>query len=37
MIHSGGISINHIKITDPDKEIELSPQTKVKIGKRDFF
>lgn len=37
MIHSGGIRINHIKITDPDKEIELSPQTKVKIGKRDFF
>ncbi|WP_343610139.1 tyrosine--tRNA ligase [Chryseobacterium oranimense] len=37
MIHSGGISINHIKITDPDKEIELFPQTKVKIGKRDFF
>ncbi|SHG72683.1 tyrosyl-tRNA synthetase [Chryseobacterium oranimense] len=37
MIHSGGIRINHIKITDPDKEIELFPQTKIKIGKRDFF
>ncbi|UWX60695.1 tyrosine--tRNA ligase [Chryseobacterium oranimense] len=37
MIRSGGIQINHIKITDPDEEIELFPQTKVKIGKRDFF
>jgi len=37
MIESGGIQINHIKITDPDKKIELLPETKVKIGKRDFF
>ncbi len=37
MIRSGGIQVNHIKITDPDEEIELLPQTKVKIGKRDFF
>ncbi|MCT2562805.1 tyrosine--tRNA ligase [Chryseobacterium herbae] len=37
MIQSGGIQINHIKITDPDEEIELLPQTKVKIGRRDFF
>ncbi|WP_223606236.1 tyrosine--tRNA ligase [Chryseobacterium sp. OSA05B] len=37
MIQSGGIQINQIKITDPDEEIELLPQTKVKIGRRDFF
>ncbi|REC79768.1 tyrosine--tRNA ligase [Chryseobacterium elymi] len=37
MIQSGGIQINHIKITNPDEEIELLPQTKVKIGRRDFF
>lgn len=37
MIQSGGIQINHIKITDPDQEIELLLQTKIKIGKRDFF
>jgi len=37
MIRSGGIQVNHIKITDPDEEIELFPQTKIKIGKRDFF
>jgi tyrosyl-tRNA synthetase len=37
MIRSGGIQVNHIKITDPDEEIELFAQTKVKIGKRDFF
>ncbi|WP_223560081.1 tyrosine--tRNA ligase [Chryseobacterium lathyri] len=37
MIQSGGIQVNHIKITDPDEEIELLSQTKVKIGRRDFF
>ncbi|KFF16030.1 tyrosine--tRNA ligase [Chryseobacterium sp. JM1] len=37
MIQSGGIQINHIKITEPDEEIELLPATKVKIGRRDFF
>ncbi|PQA95771.1 tyrosine--tRNA ligase [Chryseobacterium shigense] len=37
LIRSGGIQINHIKITDPDQEIELLLQTKIKIGKRDFF
>ncbi|KMQ65656.1 tyrosyl-tRNA synthetase [Chryseobacterium angstadtii] len=37
MIQSGGIQINSIKITDPDQEIELLKETKIKIGKRDFF
>jgi tyrosyl-tRNA synthetase len=37
MIQSGGIQVNHIKITDPDEEIELLSQTKVKIGRTDFF
>lgn len=37
MIQSGGIQINQIKITDPAQEIELLVQTKIKIGRRDFF
>lgn len=37
MIQSGGIQINHIKIIDPDQEIELLAETKIKIGRRDFF
>lgn len=37
LIESGGIQINTIKITDCDQEMELIPQTKIKIGKRGFF
>ncbi|PTT34775.1 tyrosine--tRNA ligase [Chryseobacterium sp. HMWF028] len=37
LIGNGGIQINTMKITDSDKEMELIPQTKIKIGKRGFF
>lgn len=37
LIESGGIQINTLKITDPNQEIELKPQTKIKIGRRNFF
>lgn len=37
LIQSGGIQINNIKVMDPDQEIELLVQTKIKIGRRDFF
>ncbi|MDR3026239.1 tyrosine--tRNA ligase [Chryseobacterium sp.] len=37
LIENGGIQINNTKIINPDEEIELSPQTKIKIGRRGFF
>ncbi|MDR6487631.1 tyrosyl-tRNA synthetase [Chryseobacterium vietnamense] len=37
LIESGGIQINTIKITDADEKMELTPQTKIKIGRRGFF
>lgn len=37
LIESGGIQINTLKITDPNQEIELKPQSKIKIGRRNFF
>ncbi|MGG5208632.1 tyrosine--tRNA ligase [Chryseobacterium sp. MIQD13] len=37
LIQSGGIQINTIKITDPEQEIELLKETKIKIGRRSFF
>nr|WP_315026869.1 tyrosine--tRNA ligase [uncultured Chryseobacterium sp.] len=37
LIESGGAQINTHKITDPNKEISLLSQTKIKIGKRNFF
>lgn len=37
LIENGGIQINTTKITDSNEEIELIPQTKIKIGKRGFF
>lgn len=37
LIESGGIQINTIKIMDSDQEMELIPQTKIKIGRRGFF
>lgn len=37
LIENGGIQINSTKITDSNEEIELIPQTKIKIGRRGFF
>ncbi|MBB6331567.1 tyrosyl-tRNA synthetase [Chryseobacterium sediminis] len=37
LIENGGVQINNIKITNADEEMELTPQTKIKIGKRSFF
>ncbi|MFC3159131.1 tyrosyl-tRNA synthetase [Chryseobacterium arachidis] len=37
LIENGGIQINNVKMTDPNEEIDLLKQTKIKIGKRDFF
>lgn len=37
LIENGGIQINNSKITDSNEEMELIPQTKIKIGKRGFF
>ncbi|AZA77738.1 tyrosine--tRNA ligase [Chryseobacterium sp. G0186] len=37
LIQSGGVQINSVKVTDPDQEIELLKETKIKIGKRIFF
>lgn len=37
VIMSGGIQVNHEKITDPDTLIELKEGTKIKIGKLHFF
>ena len=37
LIESGGIQINTIKITNSNEEMELTSQTKIKIGRRGFF
>ena len=37
LIQSGGVQINSIKMTEPDEEIELVKETKIKIGRRNFF
>ncbi|WP_276876961.1 tyrosine--tRNA ligase [Chryseobacterium joostei] len=37
LIISGGVQMNSIKMTEPDQEIELLKETKIKIGKRTFF
>jgi tyrosyl-tRNA synthetase len=37
LIENGGIQVNNIKITDANEEMELIPQTKIKIGRRGFF
>ncbi|WP_114820389.1 tyrosine--tRNA ligase [Chryseobacterium sp. KLBC 52] len=37
LIENGGVQINTIKITDSNEEMELIPQTKIKIGRRGFF
>lgn len=37
LIQSGGIQINSVKVSDPEQEIELVKETKIKIGRRSFF
>lgn len=37
LIKSGGIQIDSVKVLDPDQEIELIKEIKIKIGKRNFF
>lgn len=37
LIQSGGVQINSVKISDPDQEIELSTDIKIKLGRRSFF
>lgn len=37
LIQSGGIQIDSVKVLDPDREIELLKEIKIKIGKRNFF
>lgn len=37
LIESGAVQINANKITDPNENIEIKTETKIKIGKRDFY
>ena len=37
LIESGAVQINNEKITEPTLEIALKQDTKIKIGKRDFY
>ncbi|SHK67273.1 tyrosine--tRNA ligase [Chryseobacterium polytrichastri] len=37
LIESGGIQINTLKIINPNQEIDLKPNLKIKIGRRNFF
>lgn len=37
LIESGGVQINNIKMINPNEEVELTKETKIKIGKRAFF
>lgn len=37
LIESGAVQINNKKLTDPLKDIPLHPETKIKIGKRNFY
>ncbi|SHL88074.1 tyrosyl-tRNA synthetase [Chryseobacterium contaminans] len=37
LIQSGGVQIDTIKMMEPDEEIILVKETKIKIGKRNFF
>ncbi|AZB23162.1 tyrosine--tRNA ligase [Chryseobacterium bernardetii] len=37
LIESGGVQINSAKIINPDQEIELTQEIRIKIGKRNFF
>lgn len=37
LIENGGVQINTLRITDANEEMQLTPQTKIKIGRRGFF
>lgn len=37
LIESGAVQVNNEKITEPYTVIDLKPETKIKIGKRDFY
>ncbi|MBE8724221.1 tyrosine--tRNA ligase [Flavobacterium hungaricum] len=37
LIESGAVQINMIKIADPNEAVEIKANTKIKIGKRDFY
>ncbi|MFD1769002.1 tyrosine--tRNA ligase [Sphingobacterium suaedae] len=37
LIEQGAVSINNEKVSDPHQQIRLSPFTKIKIGKKDYF
>lgn len=37
LIESGGVQINSVKIINPDEEIVLTKEVKIKIGRRSFF
>ncbi|MFD1630612.1 tyrosine--tRNA ligase [Pseudopedobacter beijingensis] len=37
LIENGAVQVNNEKIINPNQELKLTPGTKVKIGKREFF
>ncbi len=37
LIESGAVQVNNEKFTEPYTVIDLKPETKIKIGKRDFY
>ncbi|WP_250254534.1 tyrosine--tRNA ligase [Chryseobacterium sp. Marseille-Q3244] len=37
LIESGGVQINSVKTINPDEEIVLTKEVKIKIGRRSFF
>ncbi len=37
LIESGAVQVNNLKITNPFELIELKKETKIKIGKRNFY
>lgn len=37
LIENGAVQINSAKITDPNAVVEIKTNTKIKIGKRDFY
>ncbi|MGH1519313.1 tyrosine--tRNA ligase [Chryseobacterium sp. JK1] len=37
LIQSGSVLVNTVKITEPDKMIEIEKEIKIKMGKRKFF
>lgn len=37
LIENGGVQINSVKMINPNAEVEVAKETKIKIGKRAFF